>query len=196
MKEGIKLSKVLLKEQAKRKGMTHKELAAKGGRNSKGKPRLSISPRTKCSLKCPMWNKCSVKELSHIGAIKDPVTKKTINFKGKCALASASDEMKKRMKQLFSGKREDLDKLLTEFYADMFLQVHRRRTSLKEKSSTFKLGLDLRRTIHGEKRILEGSVGIDQTISPETLTSLYEQIKDDSKQSKEGKSKKTKKTKK
>lgn len=190
------MPKILIGEQAKRKGMTHKEMSSKAGKAGKGKPKLRVDKTRKCTSKCQLWKSCPAKHLSHAGRITSPGTRKIVDYKGRCSLKDSSMRMKTMVKRIASGKAEDMDNLLREIYGDLYVASYGRKSAVKDKRDLLETGMKLRKTLHGDIKVLEGKMEIDQRLSGTSLAAIYEEALREDKKEPEKPKKKRKRAKK
>ena len=184
-----------IREQGKRKGMSHKEISAKGGKGGAGKPKIREGKR--CWPGCHLWERCPAKYLSHAGEIIEDIHSETsVDYQGKCALVHSSQSVKHKVMKITTGTAEDFNDFLMEFYGDLYIQAHDGFSTHREKMTTFKAGLDLKKSSYGEKTIIEGQMNMEQNLGVGVLSAIWKEVVGDEKEAKTKKKTKKKSTKK
>lgn len=135
------MPKIDIREQARRKGMTHKELSSYAGRKAKGKPkRIRITEKRVCrESKCPLWPVCFVK---YVSATK---------YGGKCALfhmpARVKDIIISSFEKGEDGMNAKIKELLNEIQIDL-----RKDSKPSYKLKLLKAMIDAKKAIYGDKQ--------------------------------------------
>lgn len=135
------MARKTLKEVAKAKGMTMSEMAAMGGKASKGKPRkFRMTKRRNCNGGCPMYESCPVKYLS---------AKK---YEDKCALARMPEKARHLIEQAVLGDEAGFEDVLKELITMLVLSTESMKdVSPDERRKTIKTAMEYYKTVYGAK---------------------------------------------
>lgn len=152
----------LIHEIAKDKGLTPAELGRIGGKNGKGKYMpVRLTEKRRCTKKCQLWNVCPFKYIS-------------IQTDGKCALARAPQRARTIVKRMATGKESHFNELMTETMIQIYLDVMSQKGNLDKKMRFLKLMTELKKSIFGEKKIIEAKESYK-----DLLIALEEEVDDD-----------------